>query len=312
VGRLAVLPAQLVNLWPCQPTAGRFDVVGDEVRFVPRLPPLPGTTYSLLVDGVEVASAMQPVRAATAETRVVAIYPSARVLPLNQLKLYIHFSAPMSEGWASRAVHVRRSDDGRSLPGVFLPMEPELWDRARQRLTLLLDPGRIKRGLAPNEELGYPLEDGVPIVVAVDPDFRDAAGRPLRSGSERRYEVGSAIRQHVTTSTWTLHCPAAHSLDWLRVEFDRPLDRALVEHSLVVLDAGGRQVGGRASIAEGESGWCFTPLQPWRPAPYHLNVDARLEDLAGNSLTRVFDRDLTRPEDSPIAMESATIPFQPR
>jgi hypothetical protein len=41
-------------------------------------------------------------------------------------------------------------------------------------------------------------------------------------------------------------------------------------------------------------------------------VDPRLEDLAGNSLARVFDRDLTRPEDAPIDMEQAFIEFHPR
>src|SRR6266550_3521124 len=42
VDRLAVLPTGLVGLWPLQPTAGRFEVVDDEVRFVPRFPPVPG------------------------------------------------------------------------------------------------------------------------------------------------------------------------------------------------------------------------------------------------------------------------------
>ena len=35
----------------------------------------------------------------------------------------------------------------------------------------------------------------------------------------------------------------ADSLDPLVVDFDRPLDRALLEHSLVVLDSAGRPVG---------------------------------------------------------------------
>ena len=46
--------------------------------------------------------------------------------------------------------------DGRDLPHALLAMPPELWDRPRRRLTLLLEPGRIKRGLVPNAELGAP------------------------------------------------------------------------------------------------------------------------------------------------------------
>ena len=122
------------------------------------------------------------------------LYPTADELPANQLKLYIHFSRPMSEGWAARAVHGRRVDNDEPLEGVFFAMEPELWNRKRRRLTLLFDPGRIKRGLVPNEEAGYPLIEEVPIIVSIDASFRDTAGRPLRTGAERRLEIGPALR----------------------------------------------------------------------------------------------------------------------
>ena len=52
--------------------------------------------------------------------------------------IYVHFSSPMSEGWAARAVRVLRADNDEPLEGVFLAMEPELGDRERRRLTLLL------------------------------------------------------------------------------------------------------------------------------------------------------------------------------
>jgi len=38
-------------------------------------------------------------------------------------------------------------------------------------------------------------------------------------------------------------------------------------------------------------------------------VDPRLEDLAGNSLIRVFDRDLTRAEDAPADARHVAIDF---
>jgi hypothetical protein len=312
LSRLAVVPAELVDHGPLQPTAGRFEVGGDnEVRFAPRFPPGPGTRYAVLFDGAEVGSIVARATAAEQATRVVAIYPSAREVPLNLLKVYVEFSGPMSEGWAGRAVQVRRADDDRSVEGVFLPMEPELWDRSRRRLTLLLDPGRIKRGLAPNQEVGYPLEDGVPIVVAVDRSFRDANGAALVSGAARPYEVGPAVRRHVQPSRWRVHHPRAESTDAIRVDFDRPLDRALLEHTLRVLDTNGRGVDGQVTIGEGERTWRFTPDRRWRPEPYRLIVDPRLEDLAGNSLSRLFDRDLRRSEDAPVEIERGLIDFRP-
>ena len=47
------------------------------------------------------------------------------------------------------AQHVRlASDSGDTIAGALLSSEHELWDASRRRLTILLDPARIKRGLA--------------------------------------------------------------------------------------------------------------------------------------------------------------------
>jgi hypothetical protein len=289
--------------------AGRFEVDGGAVCFVPRFPFLAATSYSLVVgDGAEVWSLVRPTRAGPPTTRVVGIYPSADEVPLNLLKVYVHFSAPMSEGESAGAVDVRRVDTGELLEGTFLPMDPELWDRHRRRLTLLLDPGRIKRGLAPHEEAGYPLVDGVPVVVAVDPSFRDAEGRPLVAGAERRYEVGPAVRTLIDPSMWRCDRPPAGSTDPLTVWFDRPLESALLDHCLWVSHEPGGPLDGASSVGRHERSWSFVPSRPWRAGMHVVTVAPRLEDLAGNSVVRVFDRDLTRPGDargdwSPVAIE---------
>jgi hypothetical protein len=40
-----------------------------------------------------------------------------------------------------------------------------------------------------------------------------------------------------------------------------------------------------------------------------VTVDPLLEDLAGNSLVRVFDRDLTRAEDAPADLHQVAVDF---
>ena len=320
--RLAVLPSEIVEsgtkLPVVQPTAGRFEIDQDAICFVPRFPFLDGTSYSLLIDSgpgkrcidsPEVWTIQRPGPEGTPTTGVVAIYPSLDELPVNQLKFYVHFSNPMSEDWALRAVHVRRADNDKPLHGVFLEMEPELWDIARQRLTLILEPGRIKRGLAPNEEAGYPLIEGVPVIVTVDAEFRDAAGQPLRNGAERHYEIGPPVRARVNPETWRYNCPTAGSTEPLTVEFDRPLDHALLEHSLWVNAAAGVSLAGRGSVGLEERSWQFEPQSPWEEGRHRVLVDPRLEDLAGNSLIRVFDRDLMRPEDAPTDARHVAIDF---
>jgi hypothetical protein len=310
--RLAVFPSELLEAgvdWrTTQPIAGGFELDRDSVYFLPRFPLLDGRCYSLLfdpaVDGQgagnpEVWTILRPALDTAPTTDILAVYPSGNQLPVNQLKLYIHFSSPMSEGWVARAVRVRRADNDQALEGVFLAMEPELWDPERRRLTLLLDPGRIKRGLAPNLAAGYPLIEGVPVIITVAADFRDAAGRSLRAGAERRYEIGPSVRVRVDPADWRCIAPAAGSTGPLTIEFDRPLDHGLLQHCLWVYDGAGRALAGGGGPGPGELSWYFQPESPWSEGQYQVVADPRLEDLAGNSLMRVFDRDLRRSEDAP-------------
>ena len=320
--RLAVLATNLVEaartVRDLPQVAGRFEIDRDEVRFVPRFPFVPGTSYSILIgpavggehDGANAErwTILRPAHSGK-PARVLAIYPSAVELPLNNLKLYVRFSKPMSEGWAARAVCFRRGPDNEPIEGVLLPMDPELWDPERRRLTLLLDPGRIKRGLAPNREAGYPLVEGWQISARVERTFQDARGRPLRAAAERRYMVGPPVRKRVDPAKWQYRWPPAGSLKPLLVGFDRPLDRALLEHCLSVVDEAGAPVIGRYSIGGAERWWRFAPASPWRPARYGLDVDCRLEDLAGNSVNRVFDRDLTLDEHDPLSCARVQVEF---
>jgi hypothetical protein len=178
-------------------------------------------------------------------------------------------------------------------------MDPELWDPQRRRVTVLLDPARIKRGLAPHEDVGYPLATGNAIDVVVDERFRDAEGRPLVASHGRRYTVGEDVRALVDPHAWRVRVPAPGSTDPLVVELDRPLDHALLQHCVAVVDERGARVAGHALTPLGERAWTFVPDAPWEARRYAIAVDSMLEDLAGNSVARVFDRELDRAEHAP-------------
>ena len=317
--RLAVYPSEALTPGGGKPTvppvAGRFVVEGGSVCFVPRFPFAGGVSYSLLVnpagagDSAEVWEILRPSTEASSTAEVLGIYPTAAELPVNLLRVYVHFSASMSEGWAERAIRVTRADTGETLEGVFLPPEPELWDAQRKRLTMLLDPGRIKRGLVPNLELGYPLVEGTTVRISIDPSFRDATGQPLRAGAERTYSIGPALRSRIDPHAWRLTAPAAGTRDALKVEFDRPLDHGLLQHCLSVRGAAGRTVVGVGEVGLGEGGWIFVPDVPWVGGDHQLVVEPRLEDVAGNSPARVFDRDVTKAKDAPGEPGEVTVEF---
>jgi hypothetical protein len=310
--RVAVRPSSAREVPSRPPTAGRLVPDGDDLCFVPRFPFLDGTEYEVEVDGTVVGRATCASRGAGAAgaptTQVVAIRPTADAVPRNLLRCYVEFSAPMREAGAA---HVRLVDaEGAPLVGALLPTEYELWDAERRRLTVLLDPARIKRGLAPHRELGYPLQEGTTVSLVVDAELPDAAGRPLRASAARTWTVVGDERRKVLPSSWSLRPGRADTTEPLRVTFDRPLDHALVARCLHVVGPTGR-VEGDVAVGDEERSWTFEPAMPWRAGVHRVVVDPVLEDVAGNSVQRVFDRDLSNPEDAPHHGGPVELPFTP-
>ncbi len=291
--------------------AGRLISVGDDTCFVPRFSFVDGTTYIVVVQGVTVATLLRPRVDRLATTEVLGIYPTAAQVPRNLLRFYIVFSAPMSEGYA--AEHVRLvDDDGELVVGALLPTDHELWDADRRRLTVLLDPARIKRGLVAHRQMGYPLQCGTAFRLVVDDGFRDRLGSSLQATTERRYEVGNDQRRRVEPDDWTLTVPSSHTVEPLDLVFDRPLDHGLLARCLGVVGSDGRRVDGIAVVGPEERSWRLVPHEAWEPGLHQLIVDPVLEDLAGNSVSRVFDRDMTNPEDDPREPQPVELSFCPR
>jgi hypothetical protein len=282
--RMGVLPSELVDQAALlRPTAGRFEERGGEVLFVPRFPFVGGLSYSLLIDGREAGAVEVPVSASTPTARVVSIHPSAVAVPVNLLRVYISFSAPMAEGFAARAVRARVVESNELLDDLLQPMDPECWDESRQRLTVLLDRDELER---------LRLPPGEPIGISVDRSMQDAAGRPLRAGAGRVYKVGPPNRAHVDPYSWEVAAPAAGSTDELVVSFDRPLDRVFLRHCLEVRDDA-TTVAGTGHVDGGERVWRFEPAAPWSTGSYALSIDKLLEDVAGNPVGGV-PRDTSR------------------
>jgi hypothetical protein len=125
----------------------------------------------------------------------------------------------------------------------------------------------------------------------------------------QHYRVGPDLRGLVEPSSWTVDEPRAGSRQPLVVQFDRSLDAALLARCLRVLDPAGAPVPGAAAIGAEEQSWSFEPASEWAADAHELVVDAVLEDVAGNSVARVFDRDLSDPTHEPRAVDCVRIPF---
>jgi hypothetical protein len=276
------------------PLLGEYSVHGDAIRFEPRFPLIPGETYvarwrgsSEPPDYEATASLFVPRPSVAPSTVVSAVYPSADVVPENLLRFYIEFSAPMSRGEAQRHIHLE-DDIGKQIEAPFVAPERELWSPDRTRLTLFFDPGRIKRGVGPNQELGPPLREGERYRLVIDAALRDARGLPLARGHEKSFRAAAPDREQPSTEEWGLEPPQGPA-EPLVISLPEPLDHGLLVGLLEVLNEFGESLGGEVTVSAHERRWSFEPQQPWGPGVYRLRVATQLEDLAGNSLLRPFE-----------------------
>jgi hypothetical protein len=286
------------------PMLGRYALAihisgSHKLVFFPRFPFEAGMSYRAVLDSsafagaeplhVESKFAAPPAPAGKA-AGVSAIYPSSDTLPENLLRFYLHFATPMRRGEAYQ--HIRlRDDKGAVIATPFLEVSEELWDPSGERLTLLIDPGRIKRGLKPREDLGPVLESGRSYSLVIDADWSDAAGQPLGKPIEKKFHTGLPVERGIEVKDWKLDVPASDSRNPLTIEFPGPLDHALLLHALSVVGPEGQPVIGDVALAGAETRWVFTPKVVWKPGKYELVVERVLEDVAGNRVGRAFEVD---------------------
>ncbi|MEM1182323.1 MAG: hypothetical protein AAGM22_28515 [Acidobacteriota bacterium] len=224
-----------------------------------------------------------------AAARVSEVYPTAHELPENLLRFYVYFSQPMARESVLSAVELR-DQDGSPIPGVFLPNRYELWSPDGRRLTLILDPGRVKTGLKSHRMRGRALEASRSYVLSIGRTALDAEGCPLAERFEKAFTAAAEDRSAPEPERWRLTLPSAGGREALAVELDGLYDHLSLAYRLRVLDDVGGPVAGAIELAGHESRWRFTPEAPWRAADYRLVVTSSLEDLAGNRPGRRFDR----------------------
>ena len=291
--------------------AGTYTVDAGELTFHPSFPLAAGVHYRAVFLPPGEKTAIQkiidgPKRATVAEARVEHVYPSGDTLPSNQLRLYIYFSVPMSRGETARHIHIL-DENGRPLPYIFVPGE-ELWDPEFRRLTLTFDPGRIKRGVGENVNMGPPIAPGHHYMLVVDRDWHDSNGLPMVQEFRKRFVGGAAVRTTPDPAQWRVTPPRQGTLMPLTIDFPRPMNFVLLGRMLRVTGPGG-PVSGAVSTEREETRWRFVPNAYWKPGKYQVIVDSGLEDLAGNKINQLFDVDVFHKVTQHISTDSISLWF---
>jgi hypothetical protein len=302
---------------------GRYLIHSDTLIFEPQFPLEPGLGYRAVFHPGQLPGARRaklapvaaefkvPANRSAPSTIVREVFPTAAVLPENLLKFYVHFSAPMSRGGIYKHIHLR-SEGGTETELPFLEIDEELWNPAMTRLTLFIDPGRIKRGVRPLEEIGPALEAGKSYSLVIDSDWRDGAGNPLQAGFEKRFSVAAPDRDAPDPVRWKMQLPQPGTRAALVVTFPEPMDHALAQRAIQVARDSGEALEGNVALGNQERQWAFSPTDPWRPGPYQLVVPATLEDLAGNNIGKAFEVDLFEGVQRRLATSTIKLPFEVR
>jgi hypothetical protein len=288
------------------PVAGAYSIENGLLTFRPRYPLAAGMRVRAVFDSKETSFDLPKAAPLPSTTRVRDVYPTASVLPENQLKLYVAFSAPMQTGEAWSRIHLL-DEAGKRIDLPFLEIDQELWNPDRTRLTVLFDPGRIKRGVLPLEEVGPSIVAGKRYTLVIDREWLDGRGASLAESFRKEFRVAPPDREPIDPAKWRLSTPRAGTSEPLVIQFPEPLDYAMLQHAIDVVG-----IAGKVEVARGEMEWRFAPAQPWNPGEHKLAIQSALEDLAGNKVGRPFDVDVFEKVTRTVSRETVSLPFRVR
>jgi hypothetical protein len=297
---------------------GHYHVLEGGVRFIPHFPFERGLSYRASFDprplgrpGLSNVLTLEfslPREQSALPAGVKRIFPSSDCLPENLLRFYVCFSNSMQRGLVRSEISLL-GPNGKPAPDALYHAPVELWDRSMRQLTILLDPGRLKRGVGPNRELGPPLETGQVYTLAVGAGMTDSSGSRLPGTVYKCFRVTDAVREPIALEQWKIVPPVTHSRQPLVLRFPKPLDWALLSHTITIASAYGQSIDGKAEIDQCETRWSFVPMSPWAAGSYHVRAGSSLEDVCGNSVIAAFDRPLRSGGDLAYEAASRSIPF---
>jgi hypothetical protein len=277
------------------PIAGRYSLTGKTVIFDPAFDFIEGQAYTVSTHHgdadnkfAELSEFSIQSAVKVSKPEVVMIYPSGSALPENTLRFYIHFSTPMRPHLSDKFIKLVDAE-GKSDNEAFMTFKQELWSEDRKQLTLLLDPGRIKRGVAQNLTLGPAFLAGNTYSIVIEAGWPSAKGSQKAPRFEKSFSVIPALRTLPDTNLWRVKSPKTLTLEPLVIEFDRPFDYQLAQNGISVLSKEGYPISGTVSVEDNEKTWRFNPDKQWTSESVKIAVDARMEDVAGNNFKDLLD-----------------------
>ncbi len=271
--------------------AGSWKTEEGIITFTPFVPLDFNTDYVVTYLGNLLLNLRTPVNPSESPS-LLAIHPTPDTLPENLLKIQLVFDREMQSGQSSKYVAIYEVGNEKKLENVFLDLSPELWNTRGDTLTLWLNPGRIKRDLIPNRQEGNPLEQGKSYKITVNTGWMSARGKPLEFAGSKTFYVSGADREYINPGEWTLTIPKAGTKETLQIKVNEPLDLMSAPPAIEIRHNNGKQLKGKVWLSNEQNIIYFKPINNWNTGRYSILIGDKLEDIAGNRMTRLFDEDL--------------------
>jgi hypothetical protein len=266
---------------------GTVDVDHDVIRFTPSVQFEQGQTYNVSYGKDQIRAFTVPFDSSALPPKIVGSYPSCDTVPENLLKIYLAFDQPMMEGRSQQFVLLLDATTGDTVHGAFLDLQPELWNEDQTILTLWLDPGRIKRDLIPNKQLGAVLDMDHQYTLLISEGWKSKAGQPTRERYKRNFVTGPRDSGKPDITSWNVNVA-----DLLEIDTKESLDWLLLNNSIAVWK-NDEEINGTFAVEDCDRRVIFTPKTTLTSGNYTLKVESVLEDLAGNNFNRLFETDVT-------------------
>lgn len=223
--------------------------------------------------------------------KISKIFPSASRLPSNILKWYIKFSKPINKNNIYKYIRFV-SDSGDTIPRAILPLENALISDDGTLLTIWVEPGRQKRNLIPNKQLGSVFSNNKKYQLVISKEIKDTNGVSMLEDFYKQFIIINADRNKPNIRNWQIKIPIADSMSDLLIYFEESIDYGSSIDNILILDDKGQSVKGDCTLLNEEKIFSFKPKKQWKKGKYEIYFDSAIEDLAGNNLNRLFDDEI--------------------
>ena len=266
------------------PILGKRIVENDSLIFIPIVPFSVNQSYKVVYKN-EVYHFELPPLSISEPLTVLAIYPLADTLPNNILKFYFEFSEPLAEGQVYPKIQLYDANN-QVIPEAFVNLGTELWDENRTRLTLWIDPGRVKTHLLRHDTEGEVLGENKTYHLKIAPDIVSKKGNVLKQEITKSFYTSQAIREALEYKKWQI----SGSKNRIDIQTGRIMDYGTAKKMIQVFDKKSKQVAGKWGFGETETVLRFTPENPLTQGKYFLKINTLIEDVSANNINAPFDR----------------------